>query len=638
MKRAILLMLCLTISVPNVTVAAEGDMEFLQEEAKVVSASLLPHAVGQTPATVYTVTQEDIKASGAVNIWDALRNVPGLHVMQTRTGQGELGIRGINRALNSRTLVLVDGQSTFNPYIDYLTWASLPVNLDDIDRIEVVEGPASAVYGANALSGVVNIITKRPEQVNGTQATYTGGERNTHVGSVVTGKKQGSLGYRLSGGWYTTNQFEDADTLAAQTGRVNGTVDYEFSKHSSLSVAGGFADYQAVVTDGIGTPVDQGRKSNLRADYRFHDTLFRTNWNHNRSSPQGYAPLEGYRLDYDNVEVGLEQVFSLPFRNQAVIGASYKNQQANSELLQDGYVTQDFWSTFFEDKWDISNQWLLMLSGRVDSHPLTPLRFSPRGSLLFTPAPENVFRVSAGTSYRNPTLLENYANFSVATFPNNPTTGIPDPPFSTLNLQEVGNRELTPESLQSVEAAYTHRTRRFTSSLTGYHWVTKDPISLATASAVGPLSPTAFGLQRVFVNLPQKTYAWGGELALEYAAKEWLNLFANYSYCHLYGEIPPVTSPRNQTNTGFKTRYKGLSTQWVLHWLDTVTTAYGQTALPAYFMLDARVGYAFHGKLSGLELAVNAFNLLNHDHYEYSSPEGGEIVKGRLTGTVSYRF
>lgn len=638
MKRAIRLLLCISVVAPTTTQAAEDEMQFLQEEAKVVSASLLPHAVNQTPATVYTVTQADIKASGATNIWDALRDVPGVHVMETRTGQGDIGIRGINRGLNSRTLILLDGQSVFEPYLDSLTWASLPVSMDDIDRIEVVEGPASAVYGANAVSGVVNIITKKPEQVNGAQATYTAGERNTQIGSVVAGEKHGPLGVRLGGGWDSTNRFEDASKLAAQTGRANGTVGYEFSKDSVLNIAGGVADYESQVTNGLGAYWDRGKKSYMRGDYRFQNTSFRVNWNHGRSTPADFPLFANSQMDYDNYEVGLEQVLGLPFHNQAVIGGSYKGQVANSSILQNAHVQEDFKSAFFEDKWDISNQWLLMLSGRVDSHPLTPLQFSPRGSLLYTPAPEDVLRVSAGSSYRNPTLIENYFN-AFQSSPNNPATGVPNPPFSTLQLNALGSRNLMPETLQSVEAAYTHRTKRFTSSLTGYHWVTKNPISLTgPVVPVGPVSGSTFGLQTAFLNLPLETYCWGSELALEYAATEWLKLFTNYSYNHMYGSTPPASAPRNETNTGFNIRHQGWSTQWSLHWLDSVVTNFGQTALPAYFTVDARVAYAFQKRIPGLEVAVNASNLLNHDHYEYSPEEGGEIIKGRLTGTVSYQF
>ena len=103
---------------------------------------------------------------GALTIPDALRNVPGVDVTEYRTGQLEVGIRGVNGPWNNRVLVLMDGRSVLEGFYDHISWESLPLTMRyEIDRIEVVEGPVSAVYGADAASGVINIITKKPEQI-----------------------------------------------------------------------------------------------------------------------------------------------------------------------------------------------------------------------------------------------------------------------------------------------------------------------------------------------------------------------------------------------------------------------------------------------------------------------------------------
>src|SRR5262249_35578637 len=151
----------------------------------------------QVPASVYVVTAQDIKDSGALTIWDALRSVPGLDVMSTRTFAGEVSIRGLNRPIVNRTLVLLDGKTVLNGYYDYLTWESLPVTMEEIERIEILEGPASAVYGANAINGVINIITKTPSQLQGGILTNTAGERSTELASFVYGSQKEKLGYKL---------------------------------------------------------------------------------------------------------------------------------------------------------------------------------------------------------------------------------------------------------------------------------------------------------------------------------------------------------------------------------------------------------------------------------------------------------
>lgn len=160
--------LVLYLFMPNVTMAHSGDevFDFFAEEARVTTASRQPTTLQEAPATMHVVTAQDIQDSGAQTIWDALRTVPGVDVMIVQTFQGEVGIRGMNKALNNRVLVLLDGKPILRGYFERVNWEYLPVGLAEIDRIEVVLGPVSALYGPNAISGVINVITKTPQQIS----------------------------------------------------------------------------------------------------------------------------------------------------------------------------------------------------------------------------------------------------------------------------------------------------------------------------------------------------------------------------------------------------------------------------------------------------------------------------------------
>ena len=136
-----------------------GDLfEFFEEEAQVITASRRPQSVPQAAATTYVITSEDIRISGVHTLWEVLRMVPGMDVMNLRTMYGAVSIRGLNKTLNNRTLVLVDGRSVLDGYLDSVNWESISVLLEEIERIEVVERPVSALYGPNAVNGVINII------------------------------------------------------------------------------------------------------------------------------------------------------------------------------------------------------------------------------------------------------------------------------------------------------------------------------------------------------------------------------------------------------------------------------------------------------------------------------------------------
>src|SRR5882724_4779476 len=295
------LTLFITLSQASVAMADTNDaFQFFQEEAKVVTASRIPESRQKAAATTYVVTREDIQASGAQNIWDLLRSVPGVDVMQTRTDQAEVSIRGLNQPLNNRTLILLDGKTVLNGFFDFVTWESIPVTLDQIDRIEVVEGPASAVYGANAVNGVINIITKTPEQLQGGQLRYTTGERNDHLGSFVYGHQEEHLGYRLGGGWHSLNQYQDAGQFASEAGKFNSLLNYRFSPDSELSASGGVTNLNTqTTTGGAGTAFDKGISSFARLDYRHTDTNIRTFWNHGRTTFEDFPSLTNPDLDYD---------------------------------------------------------------------------------------------------------------------------------------------------------------------------------------------------------------------------------------------------------------------------------------------------------------------------------------------------
>jgi outer membrane receptor protein involved in Fe transport len=281
---------------------------------------------------------------------------------------------------------------------------------------------------------------------------------------------------------------------------------------------------------------------------------------------------------------------------------------------------------------------------------LTPLQFSPRGSLNYMPVPDQVFRISGGTSFRNPTLLEN--NVYVNLVSPNPNQS-PQFPFSTLTVQQIGNKTLSPEKIESVEIAHNGVFGALKTTLTGFHYRINDMIG---TSALVPLPQLPPVLQRQFINTGD-IKAWGGEAAVEYRWSPWLSSFANYSYQYLRDDPGPQLvsqqSPRHKANMGMCVKAQGWTGTVAADWVDktmwsplTAATAAGQLApVNAYWLMNAHVGYAFKGSWEGLEAGVNIFNLLNHDHFETLPPpgvlqpgEGGEIIRQRITATLSYRF
>ena len=652
---ATLVVVSLLAARPGAAAAADETFQLFQEEAKVVSASFQPQRVDQAPATVYVVTSEQIKDSGAQTLWDALRGVPGVDVIETRAFQGEVGIRGLNGTLNNRVLVLLDGRTVLDGLFDFVTWETIPVTLEEIARIEVVEGPASALYGANAVSGVINIISKTPEQLSGGGVTYSGGGAGTRFGTALYGTRKGKLDYKIGLGERSGNGFENESRRSSRTEKVDALVGYDFSPDSRLSLSFGLTQANTETdTGGTGTAFVHGLTAFSRADYRYKDTTLKAFWNHERLILDDFGPLAQPNLDADSFNASLQHTLYMPHENTLVVGGSYTRDAVRSKVLQSGLLSQDRWALFFEDQWKPADRWTVVASGRLDRHPLTPLGFSPRISVLFAPVDGQVWRLSAGTAFRNPTALESYLRFSQSV-PNPAGGALPNPPFTTINAALGGNPQVEPERMRQAEAAYSGRFGPVQTTATAFYY-RLDGLIASTPEALVSAVPPTVNLTSSYFNHGGTT-ALGFELGAEARPWSWLTAFANYSYQSLKDDDPSTqtsarSAPRHKVNAGFRTKRAGWTTSLWADWVDhtdwnaaQVGSPLSFSRVPAYAMLSGRVGYAFSGAWDGLELAVSAFNMTDAKHYEILrsvSPilpgQSGEIVRSRWMGTVAYRF
>ena len=169
-------------------------------DVEVTTVSKEPEEVWQTPAAIYVLTQEDIRRSGATSIPEALRLVPGVEVARADSDHWAIGIRGFESGFSKSVLVLIDGRSVYTPLYAGVYWDVQNVPLQDVDRIEVIRGPGGTIWGANAVDGVINIITKSAKDTHGAYASVGGGNVDEGTGSFREGGEIGkSLNYRVYG-------------------------------------------------------------------------------------------------------------------------------------------------------------------------------------------------------------------------------------------------------------------------------------------------------------------------------------------------------------------------------------------------------------------------------------------------------
>ena len=630
--------------------AQSGDLfEFFAEEAQVITASRRPQAIRQAPATVHVVEGEDLRASGAHTLWDVLRPVPGVDVMSIRTLYGTVSIRGLNKVLNNRTLVLVDGRRELDDFTHNVNWESVPVLLEEIERIEVVEGPASALYGPNAVNGVINIITKDPGDLQGGQVGYTFGERQTHLGTFLYGGQWQKLGYKLGVGCRTANRYENADQLASKSRKYLLQVGYQLAPDTRVGLAAGWTWLDTDVSlSGLGPAREDGRRGFARADYATRTTRLRLFWNQRRTILREFIslPHQDPELNYDTFDLNLERTLTLSSRHTLVAGGSLRRTVLRSHLISPDRVERELWALFFESEWHPAARWTLWTSGRIDRHTHTGLVFSPRFSAVFTPVPEHVLRFSAGTSYRNPTLFEN----RLAIVEHLELSG----PFTNFDLSITGDTELDPERILFFELAHSGRIGRIKTTVAGFHYRLQDVVALAAPTFA--VSESTVAAATSFVNQGE-TRAWGGEAGAEVLLRPQVESYLNYSYQHLRGELDPQAAgrgtPNHKLNTGLRYRRDRLDASVSIHWMSR--TLWRNNQIPSasdnfeevegYTLVNAHLGYGFGGRWQNLELGLDAFNLLDESHFEILPPsglltqgQGGEIIRSRRTLTLKYRF
>src|ERR1700757_4911535 len=174
-------------SVPDVTAMSMEDLMNMQ----VTSVSKRTQKVADAAAAIFVITQEDIRRSGATSIPEALRMAPGLQVARIDENKWAIGSRGVNGRFDNKLLVLIDGRSVYTPLFSGVYWNVQDVMLEDVDRIEVIRGPGATLWGANAVNGVINIITKTAQATQGGIITAQGGTEERGSESVRYGGQLG---------------------------------------------------------------------------------------------------------------------------------------------------------------------------------------------------------------------------------------------------------------------------------------------------------------------------------------------------------------------------------------------------------------------------------------------------------------
>ncbi|MEQ1503277.1 MAG: TonB-dependent receptor, partial [Myxococcota bacterium] len=663
--------------------AAEGalaETAFLEEayERVVVTSSRVGQDPLDSPATVTVLTADDIRLSGVLDVPDLLRRVVGVDVMSPAAGHSDVAIRGFQRKLNNKVLILVDGRSTYLDFLGITFWGSIPIELEEIERIEVIRGPGSAVYGANAVTGVINIITRTPGE--GPQVV-TGTVGNLGIGraaAVATGR-DGATSYRISAGIQQHGRwskevdladvpasavepyFEDDDT-GLEALRMNARVDRQLGSWGAVSVTGGLSNSKSEYFN-IGALPNYGitlEHRYLRGDLFIENLHLRTFWNGTTGSTGPWLSYAGERnldsdLDNDVVDVEVEAPVTFdtgPVSHRFNAGGGWRYK-----AIRFGYLAGGFDEAYVENHFQVfANEQATIGrvsavgSLRIDAHPLLPIdqTISPRGALLFRLLDKTSLRATAGSAYRAPTAIESYMQFDLPT------------PVDGVYIEDFGNRDLTPERVTTVEVGlHDESTYYHQADVAVYLNRVTDLIYLDDVTlGLEPYDPVSGGIEignTGWVNLDPVYTGAGVEAEVELFPTDGLDLYANLSLSQVLETVGAETNPDKSSSTlkvnagaSYRTPYRTdvsfdlsyLSAQeWGLRTYDPQTLALlvTQAHLDPRLLASARVAVRPFPD-EDFELGVTAWNLTELFGDGFQEHPEGQYVTGRLYGSVGWRF
>ena len=603
------------------------ELLFFEEIPIVISATKIEQPITESPSSISVITAEDIRRSGATNIADLLRRVPGIDVLRISPSDVQISARGFNESNNNDVLLLIDGRSAYVDFFGIVVWDALPIVLEEIERIEIIRGPGSALYGANAFSGVINIITKTPEQAKGTTLSATVGEFDSFTWTFMNADVFDKWGYKVVASWDEGNSFEDREENDHETFKGSALVEYEFDADSLIYFSIGADETEGNTLTRVSSFDREGVFGYAKLNYDYADWKFQAFYN---LVDIDVIAFDGEERSIVNnaFDFEMQHSFSPVERHNITWGSNYRHNRITSHEIIGQSERQNLYSAFIQDQYSLSDDMTLTTGIRIDSHSETDLHFSPRASLVFEPWENHIFRASVSRAFRDPSSIESFLDLSLS------------------GIVATGDDELDSEEVTSFELGYQTRLleNRLELKIDTFYNRLDEVIEFRLTSA------SSSGVEFDFFNAG-KADAYGGEISLTYHLSDRLTTHFNYSYQELKARDDGVqsqlnedgdvidSSPRHKINAGIYGEIEnGLNGSVDLYYVDETTVGFFDPApvegeLDDYTRVDARIGYKFIDPDIQVSLIIqNAFDDAHKEH------PLGELLQRQVFFQIYGRF
>lgn len=636
---------------------AEASLEDLMN-MEISSVSKKKERLSDAAAAVYVITNDDLRRSGVTNIPDALRMVPGISVARINSSAWAVTARGFNNQYTDKMLVLIDGRTVYSGIFSGVYWDEQDYPLQDVERIEVIRGPGGTLWGANAVNGVINIITKNAKDTRGGLLHAGGGSEDTGFGTFRYGGKIGKETYGRVYGKYNTH--DNSKNLAGDNadddwsaGRGGFRVDSNINERDSFTFQGdayrgnfGESGSHLLLAPPFAVPFDDNVKTaggNLLARFTHAESA------NSEFQVQTYFDNRVRRDRSFDLE---ENTFDADFQHRMAIlpghdflwGMNFRWKDTQVEGTRELIFDPDHRSTglvsaFAQDTIHVIDKQLkLILGSKFEYNDLSGFEIQPNARAAWEINDRNTVWAAVSRAVRTPSLVDFDLKLDFLTFPAGAGVG---------EARILGNPRMKSEELIAYEL--------------GYRVKPADELFLDAAGFVNSYENLRSGETRpTFIELtPAPPHAvvptvfenrlhgiaYGGELSATWVPKDGLRFAAAYSYINIdlkrspssndtAGEVTEGSTPRNQLHLrSFINVSKTVELDTLLNYVERLP----DLGVRGYVRLDARVGWK---PKDNIEFSFGLQNIIDTTHREFGNPtiENPTLLERAVVASVTIRF
>ncbi|HSI43939.1 MAG TPA: TonB-dependent receptor [Methylotenera sp.] len=613
---------------------------------EITSVSRQPERILDAPAAVTVITNEDIRRSGATSIPEALRLADNLSVAQKNSHDWAISARGFNTELGNKLLVMIDGRTIYSPLFSGVFWDRQDYLLEDIDRIEVISGPGGTLWGANAVNGVINIITKKAQDTQGTHLeAVAGNELRAATAERYGGKLADNVSYRIYGKYFDRDDQAFGNGKDAHDGwhmsQGGFRIDADASSKDSFTVQGDiYGGREDVFTGGTGQANGGnilGRwthsfsaSSEMSLQMYYDKTDFSVPQPGTVFNGIPLAPAGIFKDALDTYDVDFQHHFILNDLNKIVWGLGYRSTHdvvsaSPSLTFAPAHLDQELYNGFIQDEIKLHDKLSLTLGTKLEHNDYTGWESEPSARLQWKVSQNQLLWAAVSRAVRMPSRIDRDVRF---------LTTLPAPQ----NLL-IGNDDFKSENVVAYELGYRAQLGpKINTSVTAFYNEYDDIRSIKTSTNPASLFVTANDLEG-------NTY--GIEFSGSYQALSWWRLNLGYRYLEENLNVKPgqfdlnngaleTADPRHQVSLKSSMNLSNnVELDAQLRWTDKLQLAQGGTT-PSYTELNVRLGWR---PVKNVQLALVGQNLIHSQHVEYGFPGDARIeIERSIYGKVQWDF